>query len=92
MSTDLGNIARSLTLQCKDCGWRPPEDATMEAVQLHFQVEHDTDKVTLDLVAVCACGATMGHAASRPTGGGFKDYFRCPADGNTGFVIRKDQS
>jgi len=85
---DLGNLNRTLRLQCKECQWRPPEDATMEAVQLHFQVDHDTDKVTLDLAAVCTCGASMAHVRTAPTGGGFKDYMRCAACGNTGFVKR----
>jgi DNA-directed RNA polymerase subunit RPC12/RpoP len=85
---DLGNLNGTLRLHCKDCGWRPPEDAVMEAVQLHFQVEHDTDQVTLDLLAVCACGAAMGHTVTKPTGGGFKDYVLCPACGSAGFVKR----
>lgn len=88
MSADLGNLNKSLQLHCKDCGWRPPEDATMEAVQLHCQVEHDTDEVTLDLLAVCSCGAAMGHVRTAPTGGGFKDYVKCGACGNTGFLKR----
>ena len=87
--TDLGNLGRSLRFHCKDCRWRPPEDTTMEAVQLHFQVEHDTDAVTLDLLAVCECGAAMEHAATKPTGGGFKDYVRCAACGSTGFIRRQ---
>lgn len=85
---DLGNVNSSLRLQCKDCDWRPPEDMTMEGVQLHFQVEHDTDQVTLDLLPVCSCGTAMEHVRTAPTGGGFKDYFECKACGNTGFVKR----
>jgi hypothetical protein len=85
---DLGNLNRSLRFQCKPCGWRPPEDMTMEAAQLHFQVDHDTDQVTFDLVPVCSCGAAMTHVRSAPTGGGFKDYVECLACGNKGFVKR----
>ena len=85
---DLGNLGKSLRLHCKECAWRPPEDTTMEAVQLHFQVEHDTDQVTLDLLAVCSCGAAMTHVRTAPTGGGFKDYVECGACGSTGFVRR----
>jgi hypothetical protein len=85
---DLGNLNSTLRLHCKECSWRPPEDTTMEAVQLHFQVEHDTDQVTLDLLAVCSCGAAMEHTVTKPTGGGFKDYVRCTACGNAGFVKR----
>ena len=71
---DLGNLNHSMRLQCKPCGWRPPEDVTVEAVELHFQVEHDTDQVALDLAVICVCGAAMAHVRSAPTGGGFKDY------------------
>ena len=86
--TDIGNRNASMRLQCQRCGWPPPEDATMEAVLLHMQVEHDTDEVKLDLVAVCTCGAAMTHTETRPAGGGFKDYMSCPACGNTGHVKR----
>jgi hypothetical protein len=86
--TDLGNLNRSLRLQCKSCEWRPPEDMTMGAAQLHFQVDHDTDQVAFDLVPVCACGASMAHVRSAPTGGGVKDYVECRACGNTGFIKR----
>ena len=86
---DLGKLNDSLRLACKQpCGWRPPEGMTMRDAQLHFQVEHDTDEVTFDLVTVCSCGAAMDHTESKPTGGGFKDYVKCPACGNTGHLKR----
>lgn len=85
---DIGNRNASMRLQCHFCGWVPPSDMPMEGAQLHFQVEHDTDEVKFDLVAVCACGAAMEHTETRPTGGGFKDYMHCPACGNTGYVRR----
>lgn len=88
--SDLGNRHASMRLQCQRCGWVPPEGATMEAVLLHMQVDHDTDEVKLELVAVCSCGATMTHTESKPTGGGFKDYVKCGACGNTGHLLRKD--
>lgn len=88
--TDLGNRASSMRLQCKRCLWVPPEDATMEAVQLHVQVEHDTDEVALDLVAACSCDAAMTVTESRPTGGGTKDYLECPECGNTGHEVRRE--
>lgn len=85
---DLGSRAASMRLQCKPCGWIPPEGMVMEGVQMHFQVDHDTDEVTLDLVPACTCGEAMTHTGSRPTGGGFKDYFACGVCGNTGYVRR----
>lgn len=86
---DLGNLAPALRLQCKHCGWRPPEDMEMQHAQLHFQVEHDTSQVAFDLIPVCSCGAAMAHARTAPTGGGFKDHFTCAACGSTGFVKRE---
>lgn len=85
---DLGNLNQSLRFQCKHCGWRPPEDMEMGHALLHFQVDHDTDKVTFDLAVICPCGAAMEHVRTAPTGGGFKDYVKCAACGNTGFVKR----
>lgn len=85
---DLGNRNASMRLQCGTCGWVPPEDMTVQDAQLHFQVDHDTDEVKFDLVAVCTCGEAMTHTGSRPTGGGFKDYMSCGVCGNTGFVKR----
>lgn len=85
---ELGNLASRMRLECKPCGERFPDDTRMEAVQLHCQVEHDTDEVILNLVATCSCAAAMELVNSRPTGGGMKDYFRCPACGNTGFTKR----
>jgi hypothetical protein len=86
--SDLGNRNRSMRLQCQPCGWRLPEDMVMEGALLHFQIEHDTDEVRLDLVAVCTCGEAMTLVRSAPTGGGFKDHMVCGVCGNTGFIKR----
>ena len=88
---DIGNRNDSMRLQCKPCGWRPPDDMTLEGAQLHFQVDHDTDEVTFDLVAVCTCGEAMTHTGTRPTDGGFKDYMSCGVCGNTGFLKRTEE-
>ena len=85
---NLGNRGSFMRLQCRLCGWLPPEDMEMGHVQLHFQVEHDTDLETFDLVAACSCGAAMTVTETRPTGGGFKDYLACGACGNKGHVRR----
>lgn len=86
--SDIGSRNASMRLQCQLCGWVPPGGMQMEGVQLHFQVEHDTDEVALDLVAVCTCGEAMTHTESRPTGGGIKDHMACGVCGNTGYVRR----
>lgn len=76
----------TMELQCNLCGDRPPRNAVMESVKLHFNVEHDTDEIKLDLVAVCECGAAMEFVRSSPTGGGEFHYFHCNACGQDGRV------
>jgi hypothetical protein len=85
---ELGSRNNYMRLQCKHCPWVPPETMKMEGALLHFQVEHDTDQVHLELVAVCSCGAAMAVTESRPTGGGIKDYLKCGACGNAGHLRR----
>ena len=87
--TGLGNRNASMRLQCNPCGWVPPTGMTMQDAQLHWQVDHDTDKVKFDLVAVCTCGEAMTVTDSRPTGGGIKDYLSCGVCGNTGHLRRE---
>lgn len=88
---DLGNITRNLRLWCRECKWLPPGDLQMALVEAHYGMEHpDAEKITLDMLPVCVCGKPMESTVTRPTGGGFKDYFSCPACGSTGFAIRKD--
>lgn len=88
---DLGNITQNLRLWCHECKWLPPDDLQMALVEAHYGMEHPgAEKITLDMLPVCVCGKPMESTRTRPTGGGFKDYFSCPACGSTGFVIRKD--
>lgn len=91
MSADLGNLYERMRLECKHCGWVPPEDMEMAIVQAHMDMDHDLrGEVHLNLVPACECGNTMGHTRSSSAGGSRKDYFRCPIDGNTGFVLLSD--
>lgn len=85
----MSEIPPVLVLQCKHCDYRPPEDAVMEAFQLHCQVEHDTDKLEMDLVVVCTCGSTMKLVRTRETATGFVDRFECEHDGNRTSVRRR---
>jgi hypothetical protein len=62
---------------------------TVEALQLHFQVNHDTDEVTLDLVPACRCGEAMTHTESVTARGETTDLYRCGVCGSTGHVTRK---
>lgn len=83
-------IEPALELECHICRWRPPPNAVMEAVLLHFQVEHDTDDVKLDLAVICNCEATMAFTFSEPgKGTEVQDHFRCPKCLNT-TVVKRD--
>jgi hypothetical protein len=63
-----------MALVCKLCRWRPPEDLPTEVVVAHFAEEHDTDKVSLDLVAICRrCDREMVFERSI----GRRDIFTC---------------
>lgn len=73
---------RSMALQCHICDHRWPESSVVEAMLLHFQVEHDTDAVTVDLRAICECGAAMDFTHTeterpRPNRTVKRDHFRC---------------
>ena len=82
------DIAPVLRLRCQHCGYDMPDDATVEAYQLHMQVDHDTDEVRLDLAVVCTCGASMKLIRSRETADGIADRFECQHDGNRTTVRR----
>jgi hypothetical protein len=90
---ELGNLADRMELACTRCS--PPwimsdREMKMEAAGLHFAVEHDQAEVQLTLGCVCPCGAWMDVTDRRPTGGGTKAYWRCPACGNTGHVVSRE--
>lgn len=69
-----------MALECKHCTERADPDAALEAYLLHFQIEHDTDHIEFNLVAVCRCGATM--RLDRVDGS--LHQFVCPACGGRG--------
>lgn len=87
--SEIGNRNNHMRLQCHRCGWVPPGDMQMEGVLLHFQVDHDTDDVKLELVPACTCGEAMTITDTRPAGAGaVKDYLVCGVCGNTGNIRR----
>lgn len=78
-----------MDLACRHCSCRWPHDAVIEAMQLHFNVEHDTNEIHLDLIAVCRCGATMRHTGSGQLGGGrTRERYHCDACGGDGSIDR----
>ena len=42
-----------MVLRCAACRWRPAADVTQGVVAAHFEVEHDTEDIRLELIAVC---------------------------------------
>ena len=87
----MSQIKPALMLECHICHWRPPEDMTMQVAAMHFQYDHDTEEIRMDLSAVCTCGETMTLTETRPTGGGFKDWFCCGVCGNIGWIGREKE-
>ena len=73
MSDDL-NVPDGFALQCQTCHYRPPENITIAVLAAHFETEHGTDKVDLDLVALCPrCDRAMRHDFTH----GLVDHFVC---------------
>jgi hypothetical protein len=89
---NIGNRASAMRLQCKRCGWPPPESMSMLDARLHFQVDHDTDKIEFELAAMCTCNEAMVVTHSRASGGGVKDFLTCGVCGSTGFLHRRATS
>jgi hypothetical protein len=92
VSANLGSLNNRLRLQCHYCGWPLPDDMTMEGAQLHFQVDHDTDEVKLDLVPACRCSEAMTHTESHTAGKQITDFFRCGVCSSTGYTTRKAEA
>lgn len=88
--SDLGNRADALRLQCKPCGWVPPGSMKQEGMLLHFQVDHDSGEIVLEMVAACTCGEAMTvTSSSRISVSRVQDSLLCGVCGNTGYVRRK---
>lgn len=58
---------------------------------LHCGVEHDTDDLQMNLIAVCTCGDEMTPMGSTPAGDlvHVRDSFLCGACGSMGTLLRK---
>lgn len=72
--TDTLDVPDGMALLCQTCQWRPDENLTVGLMQAHFETEHDTSDIRLDLVALCPrCDTAMAfehHHAGR-------DHFVC---------------
>lgn len=85
-----------LVLKCKLCEYTPDPASTMGEFEMHFKLEHsevvDSDgnpDIAMELLPLCLTHNTfLRFIESRPTGGGFKDYFYCPVDNAETFIKR----
>ena len=84
-------IQPELKLLCHVCGWRPSETQTIGEIQQHMKNAHNTEKVSLDLSAVCTCGSEMRMKFTESRGSNirFRDHYICSMDGNEGWIERK---
>lgn len=83
--TDL-DVPDGMALTCRPCGWRPDISLPMGLVVAHFETEHGTDKVNLELVVLCPrCDKPMQFFASV----GNEDHFHCEPC-HRGRKIRRD--
>lgn len=79
--------ADGLVLACRHCGWRPPVDLTQGVLAAHFETEHDTAAVHLDLLVVCPRDAASMTFVRREPG---RDIFECPQCRCTRRVLRTE--
>jgi transposase-like protein len=68
-----------LVLVCQLCRWRPPNDLTMTLVATHFDVDHDSTDIRLELTAWCErCDQEMTLDRTEGTkAGGWKHHYSC---------------
>lgn len=68
------DVPDGMALICRTCRWRPATDLPMGLLAAHFETEHDTSKVNLELVVLCLrCDKPMAFLRSE----GRKDIFAC---------------
>lgn len=76
-------------LTCQTCGFRPDPDVKMGVLAAHFETEHQTADVRLDLVAVCPRdNALMVQTHSA----GAKTWWDCPVCRRTRVVNQDPRS
>lgn len=75
MLGDLGpTVQDGMALACRHCRYRFPHHISTGVMAAHFEVEHDTTHVHLDLVVICPrCDGEMTFERND----GRRDIFRC---------------
>jgi hypothetical protein len=61
-------------LACVHCRFRFPMDITTGVMAAHFQTEHGTDEVKVELVVVCRCDEVMTLTRTA----GQRHFYDCP--------------
>lgn len=86
---DLPADSDGMALACRHCGFRPDLDLTQGVVAAHFETEHNTTKIHLDLIVVCPRDDTSMVFERRV---GNRDVFGCPTCYRTRRIIRTERS
>ena len=81
------DVPKGMALACLPCKWIIPEDITIGVLAAHFEAEHQTTEVTVELVVVCRCGTIMNFEGSLAG----RDTFGCPQCQRSR-TIRRDQA
>jgi len=72
------DVPVGMALRCKHCGWFPSEGLSMGVVVAHFDTEHHTTEVHLELVVLCQrCDTPMEFERTLTAQNGFRDVFYC---------------
>jgi transposase-like protein len=81
------NASDGMALICATCRWRPTGDLTVGVLAAHFETEHDTSHIHMELVALCPrCDQPMTFERSI----GNRDIFACEPCHRTR-TIRREQ-
>lgn len=82
----------NLVLMCHLCEWSPRDGMEMENIRIHFIEKHQTEKVELQLVAMCPRDDTkldLRMSGVRPSDGNIVETFDCPKCLRSYRVVRK---
>jgi hypothetical protein len=74
-------------LECQHCHYRFPMDVTVGVLAAHFEAEHQTTDVKLDLAVVCRCDRSMTFVRAERN----RDLFTCGSCHRTRVIKRKDR-
>lgn len=83
------DVPDGMALTCQLCGYRPADNLTMGVLAAHFETEHDTADVRLDLVVICdRCDVVMPLQRTQ----GRKSYHDCPRCHRTRVITQSAMS